>query len=196
MTAEDRRLEIIREARPLPAPAQSAEPPNFRGFRPFCQFRRHPLVGFLRAHANIARRNHQNRLLRRVRQRINLVAAVHRQRAPAKQKKRHVRAQPRGDFQQPRQWHLSLRSVAACRSAPPPRRSTLRPGRAPPEFAFSVAREPRREIRFRCAWLPSPANTRFSGPSGKAGSFDSKRTNVPTRSDVSESSSVSCSEIA
>src|SRR5580698_10088102 len=73
MTTEDRPLEIIRKARPLPAPAQSAEPPNFRGFRSFCQFCRNPLEGVLRAHSNIARRNHHNGLLRRIPQRIYFV---------------------------------------------------------------------------------------------------------------------------
>src|SRR5580700_4267469 len=64
MTVEDRPLEIIRKACPLPAPAQSAEPPNFRGLRAICQFRRNPLKGVLGAHCNVARRHHQNRLLR------------------------------------------------------------------------------------------------------------------------------------
>src|SRR6202021_508250 len=101
MTVEDRPLEIIRKACPLPAPAQSAEPPNFRGFWAFCQFRRNPLESVLRAHTNIARRDHHNRLLRRVRQRIDFVAAIYRQRPSAKQKERHIRAQPCRNFHQP-----------------------------------------------------------------------------------------------
>src|SRR5271167_1732535 len=103
MTTEDRPLEIIRKACPLPAPAQSAEPPNFRGFRAFCQFRRNPLEGVFGAHSNIPRRHHHNRLLRRVRQRIDFISPVYRQRPSAKQKERHIRAQACRNLHQSRQ---------------------------------------------------------------------------------------------
>src|SRR5580698_5952431 len=102
MTAEDRPLEIIRKACPLPAPAQSAEPPNSRGFWAFCQFRRNPLEGVLGAYADIARRHDYNPLLRRIGQRIDFLAAVYRQRPPAEQKTRHIGAQGRRNFHQPR----------------------------------------------------------------------------------------------
>src|SRR5580700_5882179 len=54
MASENGSLEIVRD-RFLTAPAQSAEPPNCRGFRTFCQFRRKPLVGVLGAHCNVLR---------------------------------------------------------------------------------------------------------------------------------------------
>ena len=155
MTVEDRPLEIIRKACPLPAPAQSAEPPNFRGFRPFCQFRRNPLEGVLGAHSNIARRNHHNRLLRRIRQRIDFVPSIHRQRPSAKQKKRHIRAQSRRNLHQSRQRHLrSRQSQHADHRRSRVARSAAHSARHR-NFLFQMRAHVLREIRSPAA-SPSP----------------------------------------
>src|SRR6201987_1578400 len=50
LTAENGLLEVLRNPS-LPAPAQSADSPDFRGFRALFQFRRNPRVRFRRAHA-------------------------------------------------------------------------------------------------------------------------------------------------
>src|SRR5690349_23211699 len=107
MAAENRALEIVGDPA-LPAPAQSAEPPNTRGFRALCQFHSYPLISLFRAHAYISRRYNDNRLLRRIIQWINFVAAIHRQSAPAEKKEGHVGSQARGNFQESRQRDLFL----------------------------------------------------------------------------------------
>src|SRR5271157_847607 len=105
MTPEDRRLEIVLEALFLRAPTQSTEPKQFMVRRRFCQrsqFRRmQPAVGIRRRHVDLFRRNNQQRALLDVRQRIDFVALAYAQRAPAKQKERHIGAKLRGDLQQP-----------------------------------------------------------------------------------------------
>src|SRR5271170_1196470 len=92
MAAENGPFEIIRD-RSLPAPAQSAEPPNSIGFRQPCQFRGEPFVSVLRADADVARRNDEDGLRRRVGQGVDFVAAIDGQRAAAEKKERHVRSQ-------------------------------------------------------------------------------------------------------
>src|SRR5580700_1476209 len=82
ITAENGLLEIVRNPS-LPAPAQSAEPPDFRGFRAICQFRRNPLVSVFRAHADDSRRNDNDGLLARIGKRIDFVATIHRNSAAA-----------------------------------------------------------------------------------------------------------------
>src|ERR1700730_12505833 len=89
---KDRALEIVREPS-RPAPAQSAEPPNGRGSWAVCQFRRNPLVGFLRAHPYISRGDDENDPLRFIGQGIDFVAAAHCQRPPSEEEKRHIGAQ-------------------------------------------------------------------------------------------------------
>src|SRR5580698_5315003 len=76
MMAEDGALEIIRETCSLPAPAQSAEPPDFRGFCILCQFRRNPFVGVLGGHADVVRGDDQDGFFRRVRKWVDFVAAI------------------------------------------------------------------------------------------------------------------------
>src|SRR6201985_1228127 len=99
MTAENGLLEVVRNPS-LPAPAQSAEPPDFRGFRAICQFRRNPLVSVFRAHADVSRRDDDDGLLARIGKRIDFVATIHRQRAPAEKKKRHVSSNASTNFHQ------------------------------------------------------------------------------------------------
>src|ERR1700722_8355573 len=108
MTAENGMLEIIRN-RFLPAPAQSAEPPNFRGFRAICQFRRNPLVSVLRTHADVSRGDDNDGLFARIGKRIDFVATIHRQRAPAEKKKWHISSKAGRDFHQTLERHAFLR---------------------------------------------------------------------------------------
>src|ERR1700675_601728 len=100
MAAENRPLEIVRDARSLPAPAQSTEPKDFMGFSAVCQFSRSPLKRVLRADPDAPRRHNGNRVAGRVRQRIDFIAAVHAQRAAAEEKKGNVRAEVCGNFHQ------------------------------------------------------------------------------------------------
>ena len=99
MAAENGSLEIVRDLL-LPAPAQSAEPPNIRGFRAVCQFRRKPFVGILSADADVVRRDDEDCSLGRVVQGINLVAAIDGQGAAAEEEKRNISAKTRRDFHQ------------------------------------------------------------------------------------------------
>src|SRR5579864_1427475 len=108
MTAENGLLEIVRNPS-LPAPAQSAEPPNFRGFRAICQFRRNPLISVLRAHADVSRRDDNDGLLARIGKRIDFVATIHRQRAPAEKKKRHVSSKTCSNFHEAFEGHIHFR---------------------------------------------------------------------------------------
>src|SRR5580704_3482299 len=107
MAAKDRSLEIVRDPA-RPAPAQSAEPPNGRGSWALCQFRRNPLVGFLRAHSRVSWRNDENGSLRPIGQGIDFVAAADCQRAPSEEEKWHIGAQARGNFDQSLERQLLL----------------------------------------------------------------------------------------
>src|ERR1700741_23090 len=99
MTAENRLLKIVRNPS-LPAPAQRAEPPNLRGFSAFCQFRRKPSVGVLRAHGDISRRDDDDGLRRCIGKRIDFITAIHRQSAAAKEKEWHIGAEARSNLHQ------------------------------------------------------------------------------------------------
>src|ERR1700723_3918945 len=110
-TAEDGSLEIIRETASLPAPAQSAEPPDFRGFCSLCQFRRNPLVGVFGADADVARRDNQDGSLWNIWKRINFVAPRDSQGTSSEKEERNVSAQTCGDLHQARQRHLGFRQA-------------------------------------------------------------------------------------
>src|SRR6201987_2470128 len=99
MTAENGLLKIVRNPS-LPAPAQSAEPPNFRGFCAFCQFRRKPSVGVLRAHGDISRRDDDDGLRRCIGKRIDFITAIHRQSTAAEEKERNIGAKACSNFHQ------------------------------------------------------------------------------------------------
>src|ERR1700693_1758369 len=99
MAVNDRSLQNVRDPS-RPAPAQSAEPPNGRGSRAVCQFRRNPLVGFLRAHPHVSRGNDENDPLRPIGQGIDFVAAADCQRAASEQEEGHIGTQARGNFDQ------------------------------------------------------------------------------------------------
>src|ERR1700751_2431232 len=119
MTAENGLLKVVRNPS-LPAPAQSAEPPNFRGFRAICQFRRNPLVSVFRAYADIPRRDDNDRLFARIGKGIDFVASIHRQRAAAKEKKRHISSKACTDFHHALERHIHFREAQhpnqRCRS--------------------------------------------------------------------------------
>src|SRR5580704_16896979 len=85
ITAENGLLEIVRNPS-LPAPAQSAEPPNFRGFRAFCQFRRKPCVGVFRAHADVSSGDDNDGSPGRIGKRVEFVTTIHRQSAATEEK--------------------------------------------------------------------------------------------------------------
>src|ERR1700721_4232716 len=108
MTAENGLLEVVRNPS-LPAPAQSAEPPGFGGFRAIFQFRRNPLVSVFRAHADVSRRDDNDGLLARIGKRIDFVATIHRQRAPAEKKKWHIGSKAGRDFHHTLERYAFLR---------------------------------------------------------------------------------------
>src|SRR6201984_54466 len=99
MTTENGLLKVVRNPS-LPAPAQSAEPPDLRGFCAFCQFGRKPSVGVLRTDADVTRRDDNDGLLGRIGKWIDFITAIHRQGTAAEEKKRHVGSEACGNFHQ------------------------------------------------------------------------------------------------
>ena len=164
MAAENGPLEIVRD-RPLPAPAQSTEPPNSIGFRArFVNSEESHSIGVLGADTDALRRNDHNRLLRRVRQRIDFVAAIHGRRSPAEEEKRNVRAEPCGDFHQARQRNVYISvkrimpmSAAAASLDPPPK-----PRATGIFFSRCTQTSPLKPISGLMAWIAR--HTRLSGP--------------------------------
>ncbi len=192
MAAENGPLEIVRE-RFLPAPAQSAEPPNIRGFLAVCQFRGNPLISVLRADADVFAAK-RRRSCAWVRRREDI---FHRRDSPPKRARRTEKMARRR--QGPKQSASGVRaaifffvsrsmpiSAAAASLEPPPspRATGIRfssRARIPPRIPIS---QPSASIA---------RYTRFSGPAGNSASSVSRK--IPGL-EVRESSSVSRREIA
>jgi len=71
----------------------------------------HPAKGVRRGYANFLWNNDKNRHCRDVLERINLIATVHPQRPPSKEKKRYIRPKRSGDSEHLRTRELLLRQL-------------------------------------------------------------------------------------
>src|SRR5580692_1894469 len=120
VTPENGRLEIVRKAASLRAPTQSTELPKFRVCSPFCQCqgaRLQPTISVERGDVDVARRNDEHKKSRDVGERIDFVAAADAQSTPSGEKKGHVGAERRGNFEQFRQRQLAAGQVQVAKQS-------------------------------------------------------------------------------
>jgi len=108
MPPEDGRLEIVREGLPVRAPAESAEPHQFRGPWRLCQSAPQPRVSVARRNGNPPRRDYHQAAPRRVRQRINLIPTPGSHGPAAKQEKCDIGAEIPADLDQPVERNLAI----------------------------------------------------------------------------------------
>src|SRR5580698_604814 len=108
VSAENRALEVVQERLFLPAPAQSAELNDIRGFSPFCQLFGDPLVGVFGADADLSRRDDDDVAVGKIRERIDFVAAIYGEGAAAEKEKGNVGAEAGGDGDQARERNFAF----------------------------------------------------------------------------------------